>query len=72
MHLQYGDGNVELHIRDDGRGFDPENIPSGHFGLSIMRERAEVVGAKLSIISQPGEGAEIVICWVENSKEASL
>ncbi|MDH3707695.1 MAG: PAS domain-containing protein, partial [Acidimicrobiia bacterium] len=31
---------TELVIVDDGRGFDPEAVPAGHFGLTIMRERA--------------------------------
>ena len=32
---------VVLRIRDDGRGFDPQVIPAGHMGLSIMAERAQ-------------------------------
>lgn len=64
IDLQYGAGAVELRIRDDGRGFDPEHIP-GHHGLGIMRERAKAIGATLSIITEPGQGAEIVIRWTE-------
>ena len=59
INLQYDSGTVELHIRDDGRGFDPAHIPSGHYGLSIMRERAKAIGAKLSITSQPGTGPKL-------------
>lgn len=54
-------GAIELRIRDDGRGFDPEQTPPGHYGLSMMRERATAVGAALSITSQPGHGTEVVI-----------
>lgn len=54
----------ELYIRDDGRGFDTtEQMPSGHYGLSMMRERAETVGAFLTIRSQVGQGTEIAIRW---------
>jgi signal transduction histidine kinase len=54
---------IVLSISDDGRGFDPNNVPSGHLGLDIMRERAEAIGATLKITSQPGQGAEVVIIW---------
>jgi PAS domain S-box-containing protein len=72
IHLQYDAGTVELHIRDDGRGFDPDRAPSGHSGLSIMRERAKAIGAALSVVSQPGHGAEIIIRWTEDSEERTL
>src|SRR5258707_7313355 len=32
---------VGLEGADDGRGFDPEAVPVGHFGVAIMRERAQ-------------------------------
>lgn len=69
IQLQQDNDTVELHIQDNGRGFDPEHTPSGHYGLSIMRERAESVGAALLVASQPGSGTEIVIRWTESSKE---
>jgi signal transduction histidine kinase len=69
IQLQYETGAVELRIRDDGRGFDPEQMPPGHYGLSMMRERAIAVGATLSITSQPGHGTEIVIRWVETQEQ---
>jgi len=69
IHLEYETGAIELRIRDDGRGFDPEQTPPGHYGLSMMRERATAVGAKLSITSQPGYGTEIVIRWVETQEQ---
>jgi PAS domain S-box-containing protein len=69
IQLQYETGAVELCIRDDGRGFDPDQTPPGHYGLSMMRERATAVGADLSITSQPGRGTEIVIRWVETQQQ---
>ncbi len=70
--LKYDAGAVELHIRDDGQGFDPEQTPSGHYGLSMMRERAEAVGMILSVTSQPGQGTEIAIRWTELSERKAL
>jgi two-component system nitrate/nitrite sensor histidine kinase NarX len=69
IHLQYEMNAVELRIRDDGRGFDPEQTPPGHYGLSMMYERATAVGATLSITSQPGHGTDIVIRWVETQEQ---
>jgi signal transduction histidine kinase len=56
---QHGD-EVEMLLRDDGAGFDvdaPE--PEGHFGLTMMRERATVGGGTFEMSSAPGEGATI-------------
>ena len=54
---------VELHVRDDGHGFDPKKTISGHYGLGIMRERAEAAGAVLNVTSQPGHGTELTLRW---------
>ncbi|MCB0213794.1 MAG: GAF domain-containing sensor histidine kinase, partial [Anaerolineae bacterium] len=50
---------IELAISDNGVGFIPEAVPPGHLGLTIMRERAEAVGARLIINSRPGWGTQI-------------
>jgi signal transduction histidine kinase len=63
IYLKHEDSAIELSIRDDGQGFDPERTTSGHYGLSMMHERAEGVGARLSITSQPGHGTELLIRW---------
>jgi len=54
-------GQVELRIKDDGRGFDPSRVTPGHLGLGIMRERAQSLGITFEIASQPGQGTEIVV-----------
>ncbi len=59
-HMRRG---VELSICDNGRGFDPTTVTSDHYGLNMMRERAERIGAALSIKSQPGQGTQITIRW---------
>lgn len=60
--LENGDGFTII-VRDDGQGFDPENHaeaePGQHIGLSVMHERAEKIGAEISIRSQPGSGTEV-------------
>jgi PAS domain S-box-containing protein len=54
---------AELRIRDNGCGFDPADIPPDRFGVKIMRERVEAIGARLQIDSQPGRGTEVVVRW---------
>jgi signal transduction histidine kinase len=56
-------GGVELCISDDGRGFDPDTIPPDHLGVGIMRERAEAIGATLTIESEVGHGTEVMVVW---------
>jgi len=65
IHLKHADAGIELKIHDDGRGFDPEQTESGHYGLSMMRERAEAIGAQLSITSRPGHGTKLGIHWMQ-------
>jgi signal transduction histidine kinase len=53
---------VELVLRDDGVGFDVEAPePEGHYGMTIMRERAAVGGGTLEMSSVPGKGATITV-----------
>jgi signal transduction histidine kinase len=47
-----------LEIGDDGRGFDPEDVPAGE-GLASMRRRAEKIGARIEVVSKPGMGSTI-------------
>ncbi len=58
-----GREGVALHIRDDGCGFDASQITSERLGLKIMRERADSIGAQLTIDSQPGAGTDVVLVW---------
>lgn len=63
VELQHTEREVGLEIRDDGRGFDPEQIPPGHYGLKMMRERAEAADVKLVLASRPGGGTTINVRW---------
>jgi PAS domain S-box-containing protein len=50
---------IELRVRDDGCGFDSHAVPTGHLGLTIMRERAESIGATLDVTTSLGTGTEL-------------
>ena len=55
-------GRVVVEIRDNGRGFDADSaIPSGHYGLLGLRERARLAGGQLVVESEPGEGTRVVM-----------
>lgn len=57
-------GRLVLSVKDNGRGFDLARAlspaeRSNHFGLVSMSERAKLVGARLSIESEPGRGTQV-------------
>jgi two-component system nitrate/nitrite sensor histidine kinase NarX len=54
-------GSLEIKIRDDGSGFNLENIPDDRLGLKIMRERASSIGGTISIDSRQGSGTRLEI-----------
>lgn len=72
MDLKHEGAAIELHIRDDGQGFDPEQTFSGHYGLGMMRERAEAAGALLSVTSRPGHGTELIMHWTKDTQKESI
>jgi signal transduction histidine kinase len=58
---QQGD-EVEMILRDDGVGFDIEAPgPEGHYGMTMMRERATVGGGTFRVESAPGAGTTITL-----------
>ena len=66
VHLSIDDRAADLGIRDDGCGFDCRACDGDglvHFGLTTMAERAQAVGAQLSLHSAPGQGTEVRIGW---------
>jgi two-component system nitrate/nitrite sensor histidine kinase NarX len=52
-----------LHISDNGSGFEPGDVLPDRFGVGIMRERAQGIGAAIQIDSQPGQGTQISVTW---------
>jgi signal transduction histidine kinase len=52
--------HVEMTIQDDGCGFENSSVlQADHYGLQGIRERAEAIGAALTIDSQPGQGTTV-------------
>jgi two-component system nitrate/nitrite sensor histidine kinase NarX len=59
---------VKLCVSDDGRGFDVNSVSPDHLGIGIMRERAEAIGASLTIESQPGHGTQVTVMWQDTQR----
>lgn len=59
------DSEICVTVQDDGLGFDMEVAQvdlDQHFGLQMMRERADAIGGKIHFSSQPGKGTTIMVC----------
>jgi PAS domain S-box-containing protein len=65
LHVSGDAHTITLRLSDDGRGFDPAVVASDRFGLNIMRERAQAIGAQLSIESEIGRGTTVNVIWTD-------
>jgi signal transduction histidine kinase len=63
VELHYDEKHFGLRVRDDGKGIDAKFLSEEgrgkHFGLSGMRERAEMIGGKLALWTSPNSGTEL-------------
>ncbi len=55
-----------LSVADDGRGIAGDRRAAG-FGMTSMHERAERIGASLTIVTAPRRGTEVVLAWEPSS-----
>ena len=63
VRLERGPNWGRLTVSDNGRGFVIDKVTPEHLGLTIMRERAEAIGARLHIHSQLDHGTAVTIAW---------
>ena len=64
IHFHQAGAQVMVCIEDNGQGFSPDEVPKAngqHYGLQIMRERAESVGGSLKLESLPGQGTRVLV-----------
>ena len=62
--LAESDGALCLEVRDNGKGFQEARLAhGGSLGILGMRERALLLGGRLTIRSSPGEGATVTV-WI--------
>jgi signal transduction histidine kinase len=68
LSIRFMPEHVEIQVVDDGIGFEVPKTPtdfssSGHFGLLGMAERAELIGARLEMVSTMGKGSRLSVTW---------
>jgi two-component system, NarL family, sensor histidine kinase UhpB len=68
IDLDSKDGDVVLTVSDDGRGM-PSHEPEAGAGIEGMRERALLIGARLSIDSQPERGTKVCLVVPAGSQD---
>jgi len=66
LTIEFGDGKVVLTVKDEGQGFElPERVDdltiAGKLGLAGMQERAQLIGGKLKLQSEPGKGTTVTL-----------
>lgn len=59
VSLRQEEGRAVLQVRDDGQGFDLDEVGFGGQGLNNMRMRAAAIGGELEIITAPGAGTTV-------------
>ena len=65
VRWEYDGETGRLTVADDGKGFRPDQAAgSGSFGLQGMRERADAIGARLDVESEPFVGT-VVECRID-------
>jgi signal transduction histidine kinase len=64
-------GRLAIIISDDGTGFDVTQPYPGHLGLATMRERAEALGAELSVSAASGTGTTVRVIVDTQASAAS-
>ena len=60
VRVHAGEGTLHIEIEDRGRGIVPVPDDDPHFGVRIMRARAEALGGYLDVESTPGHGTTVV------------
>jgi signal transduction histidine kinase/ligand-binding sensor domain-containing protein len=64
VEVEYAANRLRMLVQDNGCGIDAQMLQSGkagHWGLKGIRERAERIGAKLNLFSNPGAGTQVIL-----------
>jgi signal transduction histidine kinase len=56
-----GDGRAQLEVRDDGHGMNTDAVSRERYGLVGIRERADAVGAQVTLVSEPEAGTTVLV-----------
>lgn len=61
VRVERRDAQVEVHVHDDGRGFDVEEARRDGFGIVGMIERVQLAGGECVVLSAPGNGTTVTV-----------
>jgi signal transduction histidine kinase len=61
VSVEASDGTVRLTVSDNGRGFDGDLVRTSGYGLRSMRERAELIGGRLTIETGIQDGTRVQV-----------
>jgi signal transduction histidine kinase len=64
VQMRVEEGQLHLAVTDDGAGFDPDarGADGCHYGLQVMRGRAEHIGGQFAVHTAPGQGTRVEVC----------
>jgi signal transduction histidine kinase len=71
MRITFADGQLDITIQDDGRGFDPQTRAEGN-GLPNMKRRLADIGGQCTFESRPGAGTTVHLNLMVRSLEKTL
>ena len=66
----YFDGMTQqalLKVKDNGKGFELDQVDPASMGLQIMNERIEQIGGTLDVVSKPTIGTTLTAVWIEDA-----
>jgi signal transduction histidine kinase len=64
VELSQATGEASVLVADDGCGFDMSSeMASRGFGLESMQQRAQLIGARIDWLTQPGKGTQVLVSW---------
>jgi signal transduction histidine kinase len=61
VRISGGPDEVRIVVADNGRGFDPSEPDLPGFGMESMRQRAELIGARLAVDAAPADGTRLTL-----------
>jgi two-component system, NarL family, sensor histidine kinase LiaS len=71
VELSQATGEATVLVADDGVGFEPAGIGLRQgFGLESMQQRAQIIGARIDWLSQPGKGTQVLLSWTSPATPA--
>jgi PAS domain S-box-containing protein len=63
VNLHCRENSVVMSIRDNGKGFEKDDVRAQSLGLGIMQERAREINAQIDVESQLNQGTVVTIQW---------